>query len=89
MSLATRVHVVPTEDVPDELDLVVDEDDSPRAIADRLREPRAGRPAALLVRVATLSSPDRIAVLAAHQHGRRVEVEVELRRSAGTCSPTS
>lgn len=83
MSLATRVHRVPAEDVPEGLDLVVDEPGSPRAVADRLREPHAGRPAALLVRAASMNSPDRIAVLAAQQHRRRVEVEVELRAFAG------
>jgi hypothetical protein len=83
VSLATRVHRVPAEDVPEGLDVVVDEPDSRRAIADRLREPHAGRPAALLVRAASMNSPDRIAVLAAQRQGRRVEIECELRAFAG------
>ena len=83
MSLEARVHVVPTEDVPEGPDLVVDEADSPRAVAERLRAPRRGRPAALLVRAGTLNSPDRIAVLGARAHERRIELEVEVRAFAG------
>jgi hypothetical protein len=83
VSLETRVHRVPAEDVREWPDVVVDEPDSPRAVADRFRDPHPGRPAALLVRVASMNSPDRIAVLAARRQGRRVELEVELRAFAG------
>jgi hypothetical protein len=83
VSLGTRVHLVPVADVPEPLDLVVDEPESSRTVAERLREPHAGRPAALLVRVANMSSPDRVAVLAVQEHGRRIQVEVELRAFAG------
>jgi hypothetical protein len=83
VSLSTRVHVVPVTEAPEGPDVVVDEPDSPRSVVERLREPHAGRPAALLVRVSTMNSPDRIAVLAAERRERRVEVEVELRAYAG------
>lgn len=83
MSLPTRVHVLPAADVPQGADLVVDEPDSPRSAAERLRDPRAGRPPSLLIRIAELNSPDQIAVLGAQQRDRRVEIEAELRSYTG------
>lgn len=83
MSLPARVHVVPAADVSEGSDLVLDEPDSPRSVAERLREPHAGRPPSLLMRIAALNSPDRIAVLGAQERDRRVEIEVELRTYTG------
>jgi hypothetical protein len=83
VSLPARVHAVPAEDMPEGPVVVVDEPDSARAVVERLRDPRAGRPPALLVRVAAMNSPDRIAVRRAEERGRRVELEVELRAFSG------
>jgi hypothetical protein len=74
-----RIHLVPVQNMPEGPAVTLDRPDSSRTIAERLRDPHPGDPYGVLIRVATLNSPDRITLLRAGVRGRRIEVQVEVR----------
>jgi hypothetical protein len=78
-----RIHLVPVEDLPEGPAVTLDRPDSPRSIVERLRDPDPGDPYGVLIRVATLNSPDRITPLTVGVQGRRIEVQVEVRHYQG------
>jgi hypothetical protein len=78
-----RIHLVPVEDMPEGPAVTLDRPDSSRTIVERLRDPRPGDQYGILIRVGTLNSPDRITPLGVGVQGRRIEVQVEVRRYQG------
>lgn len=81
--LPGRIHSVALEGIPQAPTVVVDEHDSTRTVAERLRAPRSNSPFAILVRVATLNSPDVVEPISAIAHDGTIDVDVELRRYQG------